>query len=62
MTTPGPLETKQKVIRIWLLALLWTGVVLWAGGGDLSANVTSRFIGPFLRWLLSDAPAARAPT
>lgn len=56
MTTPGPLET--KAIRAWLLVLLWTGVVLWAGGSDASANVTSRFIGPFLRWLLPDAPEA----
>ena len=55
MTTPRPLKTNRKAGPAWLLVLLWTAVVLWAGGEEASANVTSRFIGPFLRWLLPDA-------
>ncbi len=58
MTTPGPLKTERKAVRAWLLVLLWTGVVLWLGGDDASANTTSRFIGRFLRWLVPDATPA----
>jgi hypothetical protein len=52
------MKTNRKAGPAWLLVLLWTAVVLWAGGEEASANVTSRFIGPFLRWLLPDATPA----
>jgi len=40
----------------WALALGWTGVILLAGSDLGSDNSTSRFLGPFLRWLLPDSP------
>jgi VanZ family protein len=58
MTTPGSLESKPKAGRAWLLVLLWTGVLWWLGSESGSLNSTSRFLGPLLRWLLPDAPAA----
>jgi VanZ family protein len=58
MTTLGPREIGRKAGRAWLWVLVWTGVTLWLGSEDFSASATSRFIGPFLRWLLPDAPEA----
>jgi VanZ family protein len=37
------------------LVLLWTGIILWAGGDEANLTATSRFFGPLLRWLLPDA-------
>jgi VanZ family protein len=39
----------------WLWVVVWTGVVLWAGGEAASAATTSRFVGRLLHWLLPDA-------
>jgi len=55
MTTNGTLETPRKTATPWLLAAAWTALILWAGSDDYSAANTSRFLGPFLRWLLPDA-------
>jgi VanZ family protein len=51
----GSLEIGRKAGRLWLLALLWTGIVLWLGGDAASSSATSRFLRPLLRWLLPDA-------
>jgi VanZ family protein len=51
----GPLKIEWKAGRIWLLVLLWTGIILWAGGDEANLTATSRFFGPLLRWLLPDA-------
>jgi VanZ family protein len=40
--------------RAWLWVILWSVVVLWAGGESASAAATSRFLGPLLHWLLPD--------
>ena len=53
----GPLKIDRKAARIWLLALLWTGIVLWAGSDAANVSATSRFLRPLLRWLLPDASA-----
>ena len=53
-TTPSPKITRSAA-AVWLLALLWTGLVLWAGSDNLSASKTSRFLVPLVRWLLPDA-------
>ena len=55
MTTPRPLQIGNKAGSIWLLVLLWTAAVLWAGGEHGSAAASSRFLWPLLRWLLPDA-------
>ncbi len=51
----GPLKIERKAGRIWLLVLLWTGIILWAGGDEANAIATSRFLRPLLRWLMPDA-------
>jgi VanZ family protein len=58
MTTRGPLQTERSTGRAWLLVFLWTALLWWLGSESGSLNATSRFIGPFLRWLLPDAPQA----
>ncbi len=55
MTTLGPLQIGRKAGTLWLLALLWTAAVLWAGGEHGSAAASSRFLWPLLRSLLPDA-------
>jgi len=55
MTTNAALETPRKTAALWLLVAAWTGLILWAGSDSYSADNTSRFLGPFLRWLLPDA-------
>jgi len=54
----GPLKIERKAGRIWLLVLLWTGIILWAGGDEANVSATSRFLRPLLRWLLPDASAS----
>lgn len=39
-------------VRRWLPALLWLTLVLFASSDPFSSTQTSRFIEPFLRWLL----------
>jgi len=53
-TTESPKITR-KTAGLWLLVVLWTGLVVWAGSEDLAANKTSRFLLPLIRWLLPDA-------
>jgi VanZ family protein len=55
MPTLGPLQIGRRAGTIWLLVLLWTTAVLWAGGEHGSAAATSHFLWPILRWLLPDA-------
>jgi VanZ family protein len=44
----------RSFIKYWLPVLLWT-VFIFVGSSDLmSAEHTSRFIGPFLRWFAPD--------
>ena len=42
------------ILKYWLPVLLWT-IFIFVGSSDLmSAEHTSRFIGPFLRWFAPD--------
>jgi VanZ family protein len=44
----------RRALKYWLPVLLWT-VFIFVGSSDLmSAEHTSRFIGPFLRWFVPD--------
>ena len=48
--------------RYWFPAILWMCLIFSGSGDVLSAHRTSRFIGPFLRWLkpdISDRSVAR---
>jgi VanZ family protein len=50
------------LIRNWLPVLLWAVVIFWGSTDALSTQRTSRFLGPFLRWLapgLSDEAVDR---
>jgi VanZ family protein len=42
----------------WILAAIWTTVVLVAGGGLGSFASGSRYLGPLLQWLFPDASQA----
>jgi len=41
-------------LRYWLPAVLWASLIFSASTGAMSARNTSRFIGPFLHWLVPD--------
>ena len=44
----------QRFLRYWLPVLIWLGVMFVGSTGLLSAEQTSRFLVPFLRWLKPD--------
>jgi VanZ family protein len=58
MTAHASNHAQRNARLAWLAALVWTGVILVAGGDLGSFTTGSRFLGPFLRWLLPDAPQA----
>lgn len=43
--------------KYWLPPILWVVVILAASTDLMSAQHTSRFIGPFLRWIMPDIGA-----
>lgn len=45
-------------MRYWSPAIAWVVVILIASSDLMSAEHTSRFIGPFLRWIMPDITAA----
>ena len=48
----------RRILKYWLPVLLWM-LFIFIGSTDLmSAEHTSRFIGPFLRWFAPDISAA----
>src|SRR5438034_6685904 len=47
----------QRFLKYWLPVLLWLGVMFVGSTGLLSAEQTSRFFVPFLRWLKPDISA-----
>ena len=55
MTTPEPPKISRIATAVWLLVVVWTGLILWAGSDNLSMAQTSRFLVPLLRWLMPDA-------
>ena len=44
----------KSFLKYWLPLLLWVGVIFFGSTDLLSAEHTSRFIVPFLRWLKPD--------
>jgi VanZ family protein len=44
----------QRFIKYWLPLVLWLGVIFLGSTDLMSAEHTSRFIVPFLRWLKPD--------
>jgi VanZ family protein len=55
MTTNRAPEISRKTAAQWSLVAAWTAFILWAGSDAYSADNTSRFLGPLVRWLLPDA-------
>ena len=47
----------RNLLKYWLPALIWLGVIFLASTDLMSAEHTSRFLGPFLRWLKPDVTA-----
>ena len=47
-------DGSMKFLRYWLPLLVWLGVIFFGSTDLMSAEHTSRFIVPFLRWLKSD--------
>src|SRR5438094_2130299 len=47
-------DGSMKFLRYWLPLLVWPGVIFFGSTDLMSAEHTSRFIVPFLRWLKSD--------
>src|SRR5437016_8523898 len=47
----------RNLLKYWLPALIWLGVIFLASTDLMSADQTSRFLGPFLRWLKPDVTA-----
>src|SRR5436190_14032047 len=44
-------------LRYWLPVLIWLAVIFVGSTDLMSAEHTSRFVGPFLRWLKPDITA-----
>jgi hypothetical protein len=44
----------MRFVKYWLPLLLWLGVIFLGSTDLMSAEHTSRFIVPFLRWLKPD--------
>jgi len=47
----------RSIVKYWLPPLLWVAVIFLASGDLMSAEHTSRFLVPFLRWLWPDISA-----
>ena len=45
-----------RAYKPWLPVILWMGLIFAMSTGLGSAEHTSRFVGPFLHWLLPQAP------
>jgi VanZ family protein len=50
--------TLGNFARFWVPVILWMSVIFWASTDALSAEHTSRFLVPLLRWLRPDISAA----
>jgi VanZ family protein len=48
----------QRFLKYWLPILLWLGMIFVGSTDLMSAEHTSRFIGPFLQWLKPDISPA----
>jgi VanZ family protein len=48
----------RRFLRYWLPLLIWLGVIFFGSTDFMSAEHTSRFIVPFLRWLKPDISVA----
>lgn len=46
----------RRFLKNWLPVLIWLGVIFLGSTDLMSAEHTSRFIVPFLRWLKPDIP------
>jgi VanZ family protein len=44
----------RSLVKYWLPSLLWLGVIFFGSTDLMSAEHTSRYIVPFLRWLKPD--------
>ncbi len=53
-------SAKTLAARLWRYAPLvfWIGVIIFGSSNEISASKTSRFLAPFLRWLMPDSGAA----
>ena len=49
-----PVPMRGSSIRYWLPVVLWMALIFSASTDVFSAEHTSRFIGPFLRWFAPD--------
>ena len=47
-----PVRISHRVLRRSIPAILWAGLIFWGSTDALSAQRTSRFLTPFLRWLV----------
>ena len=54
--------TLRNFAKFWVPLILWMLFIFWASTDVLSAEHTSRFLVPFLRWLKPDISAATIET
>jgi VanZ family protein len=54
--------TLRNFAKFWVPLILWMFVIFWASTDAMSAEHTSRFLFPFLRWLRPDISAATIET
>jgi len=46
-------QSRSRILGVyWLPVVIWMGMIFWGSTDALSAARTSRFLGPFLRWLV----------
>ncbi len=50
--------SRRRVLIAWLIVLAWAGVIWQFGSDAYSLDRTSRFLQPFINWLLADLDLA----
>ena len=55
--TRMPYKQMRSFLKNWLPVIVWVGVIFLGSTDLMSAEHTSRFIVPFLRWLKPDISA-----
>jgi VanZ family protein len=53
-TTTATIHVVKRFLKYWLPVLVWLGVIFIGSSDLMSAEHTSRFLIPFLRWLRPD--------
>lgn len=52
------MSRRATILKYWLPVLIWMGLIFYGSGNALAQPRTSRFLAPFIHWLLPGLSAA----